>query len=643
MLLFWDEPPPRQRGAVKPENRPLPAIPDTGWFLPEGPDAFPDLSGQGMIAVDVETHDPDLLARGPGAYRDGYIAGISIGTEAGFRQYYPVAHQTGPNLPKNTVFKWVEKQLRLPVPKVGANLLYDLEFLQAAGIDPIGPFWDVQVAEPLLDENRLSYALEVLSKEWLGEGKESNTMLQWLEDAFGPKGVRNNIWRAPATVVGPYAESDVDRPLRIFKKQRVQLEAQGLWKLFELESNLIPMLLAMRKRGVPVDVANTEKTVDVLRHSFEAQLDEIKRQSSIRPDVWSAESLASVFDKLDVTYPRTKQTDRPSFTKKWLQSHRSPIAQTISEARRLDKFIGTFLEGYILRGHVNGRIHAQFNPLRGEEGGAVTGRFSSSHPNLQNIPKATDKSNVVRSLFLPEEGHMWWKLDWSQIEYRLMVHFAGVLNLRGADETIARYQNDAATDYHQAVADMIGGSRDDAKSINFGIAYGLGVDNLCYALGVSREEGMEILDNYHRKAPFMKKLSEHAKKRAESNGEVVTLLGRRRRFEMWEKGSKMMRSKEPLPGAKRAFTYAALNAGIQGSAADIMKKAMLDIWESGVCDVIGAPHLTVHDELDGSVDAHSSLHMEAYEHVKHIMENCVTLKVPLLAEGGLGLNWGSIQ
>lgn len=637
--LFWatETPSPRSRQQVA---RTIPPLPDTGWELPEGEAAFPSLQGQGVIAIDCETYDPDIKTRGPGAHRDGRLVGIAVGTEAGFRQYYPIGHEQGPNLPRDYVLAWLRRELAGNAPKIGANLLYDLAFLAEAGVQVAGPFYDVQVAEPLLDETRLTYSLESIAQHHLGEGKREDAMSAWLSQAYGPHNVKGNIWRAPATLVGPYAEGDVDLPLRIFAKQRAALEAEGLWDLFLLESKLIPMLLAMRRRGVRVDLDYAEALHKDMTTRRDGIIKEIKRQSGIAPDLWAAESLVKVFDAVGVEYPKTAKTGAPSFRKEWLEHHDHPITSLIRDARNLDKLAGTFVDGYVLKGHTNGRIHCQFNQLRSDEGGTVSGRFSSSTPNLQNIPSRTKDGKAIRRAFIPEEGQQWWKFDWSQIEYRLIVHYAALRKLPGADDVVRRYREDSATDYHQAIADLTGLDRSAAKGLNFGLAYGQGLDLLCKNLGVDRDVGRGIIQQYHRRAPFIKPLAEQASARAALHGEIRTLLRRKRRFTLWEDGGEILR--EERPGARRAFTHKALNALIQGSAADIMKKAMVEIFESGACDVLGAPHLTVHDELDGSLPAGPAA-AEALREVEHIMTTCVELLVPLIAEGSIGPTWGDLK
>jgi DNA polymerase I-like protein with 3'-5' exonuclease and polymerase domains len=639
--LWWEDIPEYIGRQSYSGPRPLPHIPNTDWTMPT---EFPSLEGQGMIAIDVETKDPDLRIRGPGANRDGYICGVAVGTEAGFRRYYPVAHETGENLDKEQVFTWLRRELKREVPKVGANLLYDLAYFDAAGIPVTGPFYDVQIAEPLLDETKLSYSLQSIATDWLGEGKRENAMMAWMLRAFGNENnLKGNIYRAPASVVGPYAESDVDLPLRIFALQRPELERQGLWDVFMLETRLMPLLLAMWKRGVRVDLEKAQQAYEQLAARQVQCLDELKRLTGHQPDIWAAESLRQIFDAVGVSYPLTEKTQKPSFRKDWLATCNHPAGQLIVEARKLDKFKGTFIKGYILEGNLNGRIHTSFHQLRSNEGGTVSGRFSSSNPNLQNIPiRDKELGPLCRSIFLPDQDCLWHKKDWSQIEFRLAIHHAARLRLRGADTVVHQYQTDATTDYHAIVATITGLPRSAAKSINFGILYGLGITNLAVYLGVSQVEAERMYREYLRRVPFVGKLREAAMEAANRHGEIITLSGRKRRFTIWERGGQFFPHR--VPGSRRAFTHKALNARIQGDAADIMKLAMAQAWEAGIfaSDILGAPHLTVHDELDGS-DPQTAATSEAIGELKNIMETCVTLLVPLKADSGAGANWGAVK
>src|SRR5215472_4096594 len=371
-----------------------------------------------MIAVDLETCDPDLQARGCGAHRAGtHIAGVAVGTEAGHRGYYPVGHECGPNLPREQVMAWLREQMALDVPKVGAYLQYDVEFMAAEGIEVRGPLYDVQNAEPLLCETRFSSGRDEIAHAWLGEGKRDRELDEYLKLQFKRKRkseLKTDIWRCPPSLVGPYAEADVDLPLRVFKLQRAELERQGLWDLFVLESKLIPTLAAMRRRGVRVDLDKAEQMDRELGKRYAELLSEISKVAGAPVSVWAAKSLAKVFDAVGLAYGRTPKTDAPSITADWLEEyeHSHPVAGMVLEARKLDKLRGTFLQGCILEGHYKGRLHCNFNQLRGENGGAVSGRFSSTKPNLQFIPTRTEMGKEIRKIFLPDGDCEWNKADY---------------------------------------------------------------------------------------------------------------------------------------------------------------------------------------------------------------------------------------
>jgi DNA polymerase I-like protein with 3'-5' exonuclease and polymerase domains len=617
------------------------------------PEQFPDLRGQGMIAIDCETCDPDLLTRGSGAWRDGFIAGVAIGTEAGFRGYFPIAHEAGANLPREKVLAWLSGQLRGDVPKVGAHLAYDLGFLQAAGVEVNGLLYDVQNAEPLLDDNRPSYKLEALAQAYLEEGKKEEQLVEFLNSHFGKKDAKSLIWRAPGDVVAPYAIGDVDLPLRIFALQKPKLEKQGLWDLFILESKLIPMLVAMHRRGVRVDLDKAERLRTQMRKEKASVLGKIRDMTGLDVRPSAANDIAKVFDKLGLEYPRTTKTSMPSFRREFLEHHDHPVAGLLRRARWLEKMDSTFLSGCIIDGAVNGRVHTQFNQQKSDEGGAISGRFSSSRPNLQFIPIRSEEGKVLRTMFLPDEGQDWFRFDYSQIEYRLIAHDAAKLNLPGAQQVIDAYRSDPDTDFHRVVAGMVWGEaqadkmRDRAKTINFGLAYGEGPKKLSRDLGLPLEEGKDLIAKYHCGAPFMRPLAKGLTNMAAARGVIETILGRKRRFVWWvipdwenRDNDKYFRWR--VAGSQRAFTHKALNSRAQGSAADILKTAMVEVWESGVCDVLGPPQLSVHDELDGSAPKRSKVAREALAEIKRIMERAADILPGLRADGGVGLNWGSL-
>jgi DNA polymerase-1 len=294
----------------------------------------PSLDGQGMIGIDLETFDPELKTRGPGPHRDGFIAGIAIGTEAGFRAYIPIGHETGPNVPRLSALHWLGQQLTLNVPKVGARLLYDLVFLLQAGVPCAGPWYDIQIAEPLLDENQFTYSLDRISEHWLGEGKVDAELDAFLIKTFGKKQPRSNIWRAPPALVAPYAVGDVDLPLRVFPRQKAQLEQEGLWDLFLLETRLTELLARMHLRGVPVDLKAAERLDRLYQKEYDALLASIRHSTGVEVNIWAARSIAQVFDQLGLAYPLTAKTQAP-FVHQGLAGHGRAPAGAADPARPL--------------------------------------------------------------------------------------------------------------------------------------------------------------------------------------------------------------------------------------------------------------------------------------------------------------------
>lgn len=595
----------------------------------------------------------NLKDKGPGWHSGGFIAGIALGTEAGHRAYYPVAHEGGGNLDKAKVVAWLNEQLAdASVPKVGANLIYDRGFLSAAGVEIKGPLYDIQLAEPLIDETRVSYSLEALAQRHLGKSKADDELGPWvvshLKDAagrkFNSKNWKGAIWRAPADIVRPYAISDIDLPLRIFARQKVELERLNLWSLFEMECGLLPMLLAMRRRGVAVDLARAEGLYQELgQRQNDIYVKICDAAGGLDFGLCNAREIGRVFDKIGIGYELTSINRQPSITTEFLEHHPHEMARALKELRHLDKLRETFLKNAIIDGAYNGRLYTSFNQLRSDSYGTVSGRFSSSKPNLQQIPGRGDDGRKIRECFVPDDGMVWARFDWNQIEYRLIVNDAYHFDLPGAAEVVVKYNDDPNTDYHRVVADMTGLERDRAKTINFGVAYGKGAAALSADLGLDQVAGELLLREFHRKAPFLKPLIEHWMRVAERKRYLRTALGRIRKFNKWElkRAGKRIPLRQQVPGA-RLVTFTALNARIQGSAADVMKYAMADIWSSGVCDVLGAPHLTVHDELDWSAPP-GPCGDEALAEVKRLMESVVNLAVTLTVDNKVGPTWGSCK
>jgi DNA polymerase I-like protein with 3'-5' exonuclease and polymerase domains len=607
--------------------------PKSDWVAP---DTLPDLSSAKRIAVDLETKDPNLTTSGPGwATGDGYVTGFAIATDT-WSGYLPIKHEGGGNLDEGLVKRWVNKTLSSNCDKIFHNALYDVGWLKREGIQINGKIHDTVIAAPLVDENKRRYSLNILGEEYCGDVKDESL----LKEAASSYAVdaKSEMWRLPARYVGHYAEQDALLTLKLWDKLSKLMDIENLQSIYDLESSLIPLLVEMRWNGVRVDEKKAQQSAEELKIKENECVKQIKYKYGVDVDVWASASVAKAFDKNGLTYPRTKKTNAPSFTGKWLESLDHGLPKLIVEARKLQKIRSAFIENMILKHAHNGRIHGQMHPLRGDSGGTVSGRFSYSTPNLQQVP-ARDPvlGPLVRGLFLPEEEHRWGAFDYSQQEPRLTVHYASQLELPGADEAVQAYRHEDA-DFHQIVADMAGISRKDAKVINLSLSYGMGKAKLINALGINELEADVLFNTYHSKVPFIKELTLACSRRAENVGYITTLLDRRCRFDLYEPRNE---KDIPLPYEKayeeyggnirRAFTYRAFNRLIQGSAADMTKQAMVDLWNEGII-----PHIQVHDELDISVK-----NKEESRKIVEIMETCVDLDVPSKVDAEIGDTWGT--
>lgn len=674
--LAWVTPPPIGRGPNAPRQyAPLPPV---EWMPPA---EMLRLNGVKRLCIDVETRDPDLRERGPGSHRDAYIVGLALGTDDGRRAYYPVRHEGGGNLDEASVRRYAQEVLgEFTGEIVGAHLLYDLEMLSTWDVSfkAVRGFHDVLLAEPLIDEWRFGgYSLDAVAGYELGESKKQTVLDKaaahygWHDEAA----VKGNLWQLHSSYVGDYGEGDADLPLRILEKQLPMLASQGLMEVYDLERELIPMLLAMRLRGVKVNVARAEKAQARLIEERDQCLAQARHIAGTQHvELMAPESFARALSERGLQFPVTCKTGKPSITKGWLEANEGDaLVDAIQAGRRVEKVINTFIGG-ILEHQVKGRIYAQFPQLKSENGGTIA-RFSSKQPNLQNQPARDEELGpLTRSIFEAEEGEEWERQDESQIEYRLLVHFASSAKdkqgrpLAGADDARRAYVENPATDFHEFADNLMPSlrarypevktRRKYVKNLNFCRVYMGGDDKLAATAKCTLAEAKSFSQTYNRELPFVRQIGLLAMERANERGYITTLLGRRQRFTLWEKGgtynsgTKQERKDRMLPydeakkayGAniKPAFTHAALNRALQGSAADVLKKAMRDTWKAGICDVLGALLITVHDESNYSVPR-TKEGQEAAAEARYIMENCVKLNVPLRVDYERGPNWGECK
>jgi len=643
-------------------------MPTTEWVAPT---EFPDLRSAEEIAIDLETRDPDLKKLGSGAIiGNGEVVGIAVAVD-GYKNYFPIAHGTGPNMDRDRVLRWFKDVCESPATKIFHNAMYDVCWIRNLGIKINGLIIDTMVAASLIDENRFSFTLNSLSWVYLNKGKNEKL----LNDAAKERGLdpKADMWKMPASEVGAYAEEDAALTLELWNLFKRIIIEDDLQNIFNLETDLFPCLVDMRHLGVRVDIEKANQLKTAMAVKEQNLLQQIKIETGVDTQIWAARSIAQVFDKLKLPYTRTEKTDSPSFTKNFISSHTNPVVRMIAEARKINKVRTTFIDTILKHEH-NGRIHADINQIRSDDGGTVTGRFSYSNPNLQQIPaRDPDTGPLIRSLFIPEEGCTWGTFDYSQQEPRLVAHYALRFGYDTAQIIADSYENDPSTDFHQIVADMAKIDRKEAKTINLGLFYGMGKAKLQNELGATKEKADELFNQYHNQVPFVKELMTGVMEAAQDNGRIKTLLGRRCRFPKYEpilRGSdwgtfvpaqdhntilelqkmgpheldddgNVIKDADGKPKKnywyrnpiRRAFTYKALNKLIQGSAADMTKKAMVDLYKEGL---IG--HIQIHDELDFSIESESQA-----KKIKDIMENAVDLKVPNKVDYESGPNWGEIK
>ncbi len=643
-------------------------IPQTEWLVPT---EYPDLRSAEEIAIDLETRDPDLKKLGSGAIiGNGEVVGIAVAVD-GWKGYFPIAHEIGPNMDRKKVLDWFTDVCSSPATKIFHNAMYDVCWIRNLGIKINGLIVDTMIAASLIDENRFSYTLNTMSWTYLNKGKNEARLIE----AAKERGLdaKAEMWRLPAMEVGSYAEADASLTLELWQKFKKIIIEDDLQNVFNLETDLFPCLVDMRFLGVRVDVEKANQLKTALAIKEQNLIQQIKIETGVEVQLMAARSIAPLFDKLNLPYSRTEKSDEPSFTKNFLITHKHPVVRMIAEARKINKVRTTFIDSIIKHEH-KGRIHADINQIRSDQGGTVTGRFSYSNPNLQQIPaRDPDTGPLIRSLFIPEEGCKWGTFDYSQQEPRLVAHYALKFELPSVNDIADSYENDPSTDFHKIVAEMADIPRSQAKTINLGLFYGMGKAKLMNELDLTKDKADELFKKYHDRAPFVKQLMNKVMNAALNKGQIKTLLERRCRFPKYEpilKGSdwgkyipaedeermkelqemgpilkdfesNVIKEKDGKPKknywhnnpTRRAFTYKALNKLIQGSAADMTKRAMVNLYKEGYLS-----HIQIHDELDFSIES-----KEQADKIKKIMEQAVDLEVPNKVDYESGPNWGEIK
>ena len=644
-----------------------------------------DLTDIDIVAIDLETSDPNLKTKGLGAVRkDGFVTGIAIATK---KQtfYFPLAHAMTDNLPVKETWDYLNEKLfkNKDIRKVFHNAIYDVCWIRSStGEMPQGELLDTMIAASVIDETRMKYSLDAISKIYLNETKYkydlTDKVKAWSDGVI--QDPMTNMEKLPYSLVKDYAEQDVNLTLKlwnIFDKKLDEVlytkthddgrvEEKTCRKIFELETKLFPCLVDMKFKGVKIDVEKARAFGKRLEKTKNSIINYIERRTGIKIEMWAASSIKALLDHENINDYEVTKAGLPQLPKDYLSSHKNKYLRLIAKARNFDKTQNTFIEGLLEFVH-EGRIHADINQIRSDQGGTVTGRFSMSNPNLQQIPSKGFIGKKMRELFLPEDDCEWGSFDYSQQEPRIVVHYALALGMPGTDTLLEEFNKEDA-DFHQIVADMAQISRTMAKTINLGLFYGMGKIKLASELGLDRPKANKLFADYHAKVPFVKQLSIDLINFAEENKLLYTLEDRFCRFNKWEtrdrKWNNSINRYDPVDILdkevaqkyytddrlnkgyvadptyehftdfyKPAFTYKALNRLIQGSAADMTKKAMVNLYEQGIL-----PQIQIHDELCLSIKNEEQAMI-----VKETMENAITLEVNNKVNYKHGKNWGSIK
>lgn len=585
-----------------------------------------------LAAVDIETKDPNLQKLGSGAVRnDGYVIGVGI--------YCPELHINDFFRPDD----WnVKRVLEDPaITKVFHNGVYDIDWLvNNLHYNIRGKCEDTMTRETLLDAYAPSYSLDncCTRRGVKGKNKEDTIDLWWAEhkDKSDKGPAIKNLDKIPFHIVGRYCKQDCKATYDLYMAQQPLLEEQGLTFANDIECRLYPYITQMHANGFRINEQGRQKISLELNKFYDDGMRELSAKYNI-PDLslGRAVHLKQIWDAEGIPVVYTEKMN-PSFTGDILSDVDNPVAEKIRQLRATQKLLNSFIDGAFVTNQYKGRMFSTFYPSKRDSGGTVTGRWSSQNINLQQIPAREDKHGPeIRSLFLPEEGCYLGAFDYKQIEYRIFIHYA---TGEGAKEAQQGFVTNPDIDYHDMAVELLHWGfmgklgRKIAKNFNFGAIYGLGYRSfatkykklLMEAFKVKDDEVLNLaktlMTEYYVKLPFVKPTILSIENAASRRGYVYTLAKRRQRLFDPDK------------------LYAIVNYLVQGSAADVLKKGIVDAWDAGVFNVL-IPHAAVHDENVFSIPRTKEGY-EACEELYRCMANAYKLHVPLGVDKEIGLDWG---
>ena len=568
-----------------------------------------------ILSLDTETTSTNAI--------DAELVGLSFAVKEFEAFYVPIPANREEALQIVNIFKPVYENPE--ILKIGQNLKYDLEVLRNYDIQLAGQMWDTMIAHYLI-QPELHHNMDYMAEIYL------NYQTIHIEELIGPKGKNQKSMRAlPPSQIYEYAAEDADITLRLKNKLEPELKKAECEDLFyNIEMPLMPVLAEMEMNGVCLDtssLAETSKQFTNRMNEIEARIYELAGEQF---NIASPKQVGEIlFDKLKIVEKAKKtKTGQYVTSEEVLQQLRNKheIVADILEHRGLKKLIGTYIDALPkLINPKTGHIHTSFNQTI-----TATGRLSSSDPNLQNIPIRGEDGKEIRKAFIPEPGCLFFSADYSQIELRVMAHLS-------QDENMVRVFNEgkdlhaatAANIYKKAIEDVTRDERTKSKRANFGIIYGITVFGLAERLDIPRDEAKMLIDGYFQTFPQVHDYMEKSKEVAREKGYVTTLFGRRRYLPDINSHNATVRG-----FAERN----AINAPIQGTAADIIKVAMIRIYNRFKAEGIRSKMiLQVHDELNFSVYPDEKEKVEGI--VLEEMQNALNLSVPLVADSGFGQNW----
>ena len=572
-----------------------------------------ELAGVEVCCFDLETSSLDV--------RDTRIVGIAFSTEKGKGAYLAVTEENEAELLSALEPFWRAEG----VVKVGHNLKFDLGVLLAHGVDVSGPFADTMIAHSLLEADQ-RHGMDRLAAAWLGYAPIPIT------DLIGPKGKgQRSMADLPPEEVKDYAVEDADITLQLYHTLLPKLETHGQLDVFQaLEMPLLPVLTRMEQEGIRLDT----EALDAISRRLGARLDALKAEmyemSGESFNLNSPKQLGVVlFEKLKLSNkPRKTKTGQYKTNEQVLQSlvGTHPIIDAILEYRELGKLKSTYVDALPKQVHAKtGRVHTRYLQT-----GAATGRLSSNDPNLQNIPIRTEQGREIRRAFVPRDAdHVLVAADYSQVELRLMAHLSKDKGLCEAfREGLDIHAATAAKVFGVEVDDVTSDMRRKAKMVNFGIIYGISAYGLSQRLSIPREEAGGIIQAYFDQYPGVKTYMDHIVHEAKKTGYVQTMGGRRRWIRDIDSRNRTVRE---------AAERTAINSPIQGSAADMIKRAMIEVDELLRPNRRSRLLLQVHDEL--VLDMHREEEAELTPRIRQRMEEAILLSIPVVVEIGRGDNW----